>query len=239
MTAPVGLSQSRAATVAGAMYLITMATAVFDEIVVKGGLIVSGDATATATNIVAHELRFRLGLAASLLTSLGVTVLVWALYVLLRPVNKDLALLAAVIRWAENAVSFVAVVFGMAALSYLGNASYLKAFADPQLHVLARMLLRAQGLGLNVTFVLLGVGSAIFAHLLLRSGYIPRALAGFGLFASVLLAASSLAAVVFPAVGPYQFSLMMPMGVYEVTLGTLLLVKGVRVTAPGPMPSSR
>ena len=67
---------------------------------------------------------------------------------------------------------------------------------------------------------------AVFAYLLLRSRYVPRALAGLGIVASLLLSAYSATSIVFPAVEPYWAVLMAPMFLYEVTLGFWLLLGG-------------
>jgi hypothetical protein len=215
------------------MYLLAMATGIFGESFVRGSLIVRGDAERTAQNIAASETLFRTGIATDLVTFTAVIVLAWALYVLLRPVDRNLALLALLLRLAEVAVHYTATVFSLAALVLLGDADYLHTFDSRQLHTLARVALSVQGAGLNLGFVLLGLGSAVFAYLLTRSGYVPRALAVLGIVASLLLASSSLAYVVVPAIGPYRLATMVPMFFYEVGLGFWLLVKG----ATSPMKS--
>src|SRR5207247_1824828 len=109
-------------------------------------------------------------------------VMVWALYVVVRPVGKNVALLAVLFRLAENAVLSMATVNSLVALRLLSGAEYLESFEVGQRQALARLALAAQGLAMNVGFVLLGLGSAVFAYLLLRSRYVPRALAGWGIF---------------------------------------------------------
>jgi hypothetical protein len=91
---PIEPSQQIAARIVGALYLIQMATAVFGEIFVRGKLIVRGDTAKTAENILASEGLFRLPIAGDLITYSGVIVLAWAFYVVVRPVDKNLALLA-------------------------------------------------------------------------------------------------------------------------------------------------
>jgi hypothetical protein len=228
-TAP-EVAQARAAKLAGAMYLASMATGIFGESFVRGSLIVRGDATQTAEHILGSERLFRIGIATDLAAFTGVVVLTWALYVLLRPVNRDLALLAVLLRLSEVAIHYVATLFSLIALALLSGVDYLNTFEAKQLHTLARVALSAQGAGLNVGFVLLGLGSAVFAYLLLRSGYVPRVLAAWGVFSSLLLATSAVAFVVFPAVGPFRLGAMVPMFIYEVTLGLWLLLKGANIS---------
>src|SRR5207245_10497706 len=95
--------QRAAARIVGFLYVIQMAVAVFGESFVRGRLIVA-DAGKTAENIVASERLFRLSIAGDLFVYAGVLVLTWGLYVVLRPVNRNLALLAAFFRLVETAV---------------------------------------------------------------------------------------------------------------------------------------
>ena len=221
-------AQHTAAKVIGFLYLFQMATGIFGESFVRGQLVV-GDATKTAQNIIGAEWLFRLSITGDLVTYTGVIVLIWALYVVVRPVNKNLALLAVFFRLAENAVLCVATVSSLVALRLLSGADYLKTFEVSQLHSLAKLALSAQGLGMYVGFILLGLGSTVFAYLLLKSRYIPRALAAWGIFSSLVLAIVTLAIIVFPSLGNVMgLAYMAPMGIYEVGLGLWLLVKGIQ-----------
>jgi hypothetical protein len=226
-------AQNGIARLAGTMYLVTMATALFGEAYVRGSLLVSESAAQTAQNIIESKRLFRLGLATDLITFAGVAVLNWALYQLLRPIDNRLALLAAFFRLVELAVHFSAVVFGLVAVSFLSGGEYVNVFDARQLQGLAGFALRAQGAGLTIGFIPLGIGSAIFALLFLRSGYIPRLLAALGVIASLLLAAYALALVISPDATDFFYFAMVPMFAYEVTLGIWLLVKGVAVRPTG------
>ena len=170
---------------------------------------------------------FRIGLATDLLTFTAVVVLVWALYQLLRPVGRQLAVLAVLFRLVELSVHFGAVGFGVVALSLLGGGEYTRAFDAAQLNSLVGFSLRAQMAGLGLGFIPLGLGSAVFAVLLLRSGYVPRVLAGWGIFASLLLAAYSFGVILSPRTSDFFYLGMLPMLVYEVAVGAWLLFKGV------------
>lgn len=218
------------ARIAGAMYLITMATALFGEGYVRGSLLVSESASQTAQNIIDSRSLFRLGLATDLITFTGVVVLVWSLHQLLRPVNTRLALLAAFFRLVELGVHFSAVAFGLAAASLLGGGEYVKAFNAEQLAGLAGLALRAQGAGLTIGFIPLGIGSAIFSWLLFQSAYVPRVLAAWGIVASLLLALYALAWVITPSTTDFFYVAMLPMFIYEVGLGLWLVVKGARTS---------
>lgn len=207
------------------MYLLTMATALFGEAYVRGSILVGDSAAQTARNLVELDQLFRIGLATDLLTFCGVVVLVWALYQLLRPTDGRLAVLAVCFRLIELGVHFSAVGLGLVALSLLGGGEYTRGFDAAQLHGLAGFAIRAQMTGLSLGFIPLGLGSAVFALLLLRSGVVPRLLAAWGIFASLLLAAYSFGLVLSPSTSDFFYVGMLPMFVYEVSVGAWLLFK--------------
>lgn len=206
-----------------------MALAIFGETFVRNRLIVPRDAVQTAANIAASEHLFRFSLAGDLVIYASVVVLFWGIYIILKPVNKDVALLAAFFRIVEQAVLAVTTMTGFIALRLLGSADYLRVIDTAELQVLARVFLGMYGTGLSIGFVFLGLGSAVFSYVWLKASYIPRGLAWLGIVASLLLSVMSLVTIVFPRV--YEvlgMSYMMPMGLYEVGLGLWLIFKGLR-----------
>jgi hypothetical protein len=198
--------QQRAARLAGAMYLIQMATGVFTQIYARGSLIVRGDPTQTARNIIDSEGLFRIGIASDLVTYIAVLIATWALFVLLRSVNRNLAVLAVLFRLMELAIHFNATVDSLGVLRVLSGAPYLKSLDGNQLHSMAQLALSVQGEAMNMGFILLGLGSAVFAYLLFKSRFIPRLISGWGVFASVLIAAYALSTIVLPNAGALQIS---------------------------------
>jgi hypothetical protein len=231
-------AQHRAAKVVGFLYLIQMALAVFGESFVRGRLIVQ-DAGQTAANIAGSERLFRLSLAGDLMIYASVVVLFWGIYIILKPVNKDVALLGAFFRLIEQAILAVTIFFGFIALRLLSVPEYLRVVDTAQLQALARLFLGVYGIGLSIGFVFLGFGSAVFSYVWLQSRYIPRALAGWGIFASLVLATVSLATMIFPRVyAVLGMSYMMPMGIYEIGLGFWLLIKGLKAPSSASQPPS-
>jgi uncharacterized membrane protein (GlpM family) len=226
-------SQRRAARVIGFTYLLAMASAIVG-FYIRGHLTVAGNAAETAHNIMASERLFRVGIASDVVTFVTDIVLITALYVVLKPVNRNLALLATFWRLMETAVLLVVTLNGFEVLRFLSGADYLGAFEADRLQALARLSLVAYGTGYNVGFVFLGLGSAVFCYLWLRSDYIPRALAALGLLASLVMATCNFAFIVLPSlektIGP---GYMAPMGIFEVTMGFWLLLKGL-----GPSPTA-
>jgi hypothetical protein len=225
--------QRNAAKVVGIIYLVAMATSMFAELYLRGPLIVGGDAVQTAINIAASERLFRISSVIHLITFASDAALAVALYVILRPVNRNLALLAAFWRLADCAILAVAVLNDFVALRFLGDAAYLQAFDPKQLQVLARVFIGVGAAGYQIGFVFLGLGSTLFCYLWLKSRYVPRALAAWGIFASLVLAFGTLLILIFPAIGAaVGLSYMAPMFFLEVGLGLWLLIKGLRPPAP-------
>ena len=233
MTEPDAI-QRRWARVVGFSYLFALVPSIFAEFYVSGRLIVSGNAIATAQNIIAHERLFRLGIASNLLVFAADVVLVTALYIVLERVNRRLALVATFFRLIETTILFVAVLNDFYVLRLLSGASYLTTLSPDVLAALARVSIGAHGSAYNVALLLFGFGSPVFCYLWLRSGYIPKPLAVWGLLASVWIGICSFTFVVFPdlkqmiTVGYYGG----PIFFFELTIGLWLLFKGVRQGTP-------
>jgi hypothetical protein len=223
------------ARVVGSIYLSAMALGIFSQVFVLGRIVVPGDAATTANNILASQGLFRLGIAVDVITFVSDVVIAWAFYELLKPVDKSLALLGAFLRIADGSILAVTTFNGLITLRFLSGVEYLHVFEAGQLQSLARLFISARGLGFDVGFVFLGLGSTVFAFLLLKSCYVPRALAGWGIFASLALAIGSLAVILFPwFAANASMTYMVPMFFYEVPLGLWFLVKGVQApTAKG------
>lgn len=225
---PIEPAQRTAAKIVGFLYLFTNATSIFG-FCARGSLFVRGDAVQTVKNIAASERLYRISIVSDLLTFACVIILVSALYVVLKPINRNVALLALFWRLAENFILAVVTLSAFSALALLGGADYLRAFEEKQLQALVYMFaVRVYGIGFNIGFVFLGLGSTVFSYLWLKSRYIPQALAAWGIFSSLVLAIVTLAVMVFPGLSALGLSYMMPMGIYEVGLGLWLLVKGIQ-----------
>jgi hypothetical protein len=223
-------SQRKAARVVGLSYLLAIPPALFSGIYVASQLAGNVSASQAAQWLMAHQRLFRLGIASDLLAFTIDIALVTALYIVLRPVNRSLALFAAFCRVIETALFFAVTLRYFDMLGLVSGADYLRGFQAEQLQGLARLAISAHNSGYNVGLVLAGLGSTVFCYLWLESGYIPRALAAFGIFASALLAVCTFTYVIFPeyakivTVGFYGG----PIFLFELAIGILLTFRGVR-----------
>ena len=222
-------SQRTAARIAGLAFPISFFTVVAVNFGVFAGLIVDGNPAETARNILAHETLFRLGMAGNVVYCVGTIVLLTALYVILRPVSQNLALLATFGRLIHG-LSWLLVTLNLfTALRLLTDENYSTAFGPDQLSALARLYLSGYD-GYYVGLLFWGLGGIAGSYLWFKSNYIPRALAVFGVISSAWCAACTFVYYISPgfadAVNLWWFD--SPMAVFELVLSFWLLFKGLR-----------
>lgn len=219
------------ARVGGMLYLFIIVVALFGEVFVRGSLIVPRDPAATANNILGSEMLFRVGLTGEMLTCVCDVALAMILYILLRPVNRSLALLAAFFRLTFVGIYGVAKLFEIGALATLGGADYLRAFEPQQLQDLAYVFLRVQSLGYGASLLFFGFCCVVFGYLIHQSGYLPRILGSLLMIGGVGYVVFSLAQMLAPAfAAKYLFPwAILPAFPAELGLALWLTVKGVHV----------
>ena len=216
------------ARVAGAAYLVITIVAVLYGALVESKLIVSGNDAATVNNILAHESLFRVGIVLVLMIYVSVVVASWALYVILRTVHKNLALLALLLRSAEAIVGAATVLLSFAVLYVLEGSGSSNAFEPEQLQVLAGRFIDVRTAGLDIVLVFIGLGATVFCVLLFRSRYIPKPLAAWGIFTYVSMLGLALVSILFPTHPLMLANVLYGAGaLFELVLGLWLLFKGV------------
>ncbi len=166
----------KAARVAGAIYLSMVFVGPFSLIYVPRKLIVSGNATATAANILAHETLFRLGIVADLIGALIFILVAMALYRLLSGVSTTLASHMVALVLVSAGVGFLNVLNHIAALILVRGADFLAVFDKPQREALAMLFLRLYGQGIVINEIFWGLWLLPFGLLVMRSGFLPRIL---------------------------------------------------------------
>ena len=232
-TSTIDQSQRTAAKVAGFSSLFSMAIVVFANYALLNPLIVPGNAAETARNIMAREIQFRITATCFLTYSAGVVVLLTALYVILKPVNRGLALIGAFFRLVFALLWLLAPLNMLSTLRLLGSTSYLQVFEPDRLQVLARLHLAANFDAYYVGLPFFGLAATVCSYLWLKSGYIPKGLAAFGVISSVWCVICAFVFLIFPhfnkIVNDYWFD--SPMTIFEMILSFWLLFKGLR--SPG------
>lgn len=176
------------ARIAGVLFLVSMVAGGFGEGYVPSKLIVSADAAATVANLRNFDLLYRLGFACFLIESLCDTALALILYVLLKPVSKELSLLAAFFGLMATASFAFAELFYFAPLLILKSPGYLQNFSPDQVNSLALLSLKFYGFAGMVFTAYYGMAWMVRAYLMFRSGYLPKflgvlmAVGGIGFF---------------------------------------------------------
>jgi hypothetical protein len=222
----------RYARVAGVLLLVSLVAGGFGEFYVPSKLIVGGNAAATAANIKTFDSLFRLGFAGYLLEAVSDIALNLIFYVLLRPVHKDLALLAVFFGLMGTALFAVAELFYFAVPLVLGGAGYLKSFSPAQLDTLALLSLRLYGYGGVIFTVFYGVAWVLRGYLIFRSGYLPKLLGALAVLGGAGFVIRNFALVLAPG---YAFGgLLLPMIATALALAFWLLVKGVDLSRWNP-----
>ena len=219
MTSP----QARA-RIAGVFYLLTILTGVF-ALFVSRRLVVSGDAVATAGNILAHQSSYRLGFAANFVATACYVVVTALLYNVLKPVNRDLSLVAALL-------SIVGCVSGsvgaLAPLVVLGGAQYLSVFKVEQLQAMALMFLELDAQAYNGAMVFFGFYCLVVGYLVFRSAFLPRILGILMAIAGLCWLTHSFASFLSPPLAHSLSAYILVPGLFgEGSLTLWLLVAGV------------
>lgn len=231
-TTVISESQRKAATIAGLAYPLSFVTVVSVFFGIFSRLIVAGDPAQTARNILAHERLFRIGIAGDMVYCVGVVVVLAALYVILKPVDQYLALVVAFSRLIHGFTYLLVTINLFTALRLLSGPDFTRAFGADQLAVVARLYLS----GFDQYYVGLlfwALGATVGSWLWLKSGYIPKAMAAFGILSSAWCVFCTMALLIYPGfrgvVNWWWYD--SPMGLYELTLSFWLFFKGLRPPA--------
>lgn len=223
-----GASSRLLSRIGGILYLYIIVAALFGEMYVRDRLIVPGDAAATASNILDSETLFRVSVAGELITCLCDVALAGILYVLFRPVSRNVSLLAAANRLTFAGVYCVSKFFLVAALILLDGSDYLQALDPGELSALAYASLRMHGFGYGISLAFFGVHCGLLGWLVYRSGYAPRAIGVLLVIGGVGYLAHSVTQTLSPATAGSLFPwIILPAFPAELGLTLWLLLRRV------------
>jgi len=219
------------ARICGVLYVYILVAGTFAGLFVRAKLVVSRDAAATAANIMTGESLFRLGFSAELLHLACDVAVAMLLYALLRPVDRNIALLAAFMRLASDLILATASLSHFAALHLLAGSDYLKTFQPDQLQSLALLAMKLHGDGYAISLMFFGFACGSLGYLISRSGYLPRTIGALMAVAGACYLVNSFTHFLHPATGAALFNagILLPCFVAELSLTLWLLVKGVNV----------
>jgi hypothetical protein len=169
------LSPRKTARMTGLFYLIFILTTVLATYI-RERFIVSGDAVATAINIMSSPGLFRVGFVTELVSAVFFVLAAWALYVLLKPVNKNLALLFLLLNLGGVVVECLNALNLFAALQILSGTNYLNVFQTGQLQAMAMSSLNLYTNGFLIAQIFFSAWLLPLGYLVYKSRFLPRLL---------------------------------------------------------------
>jgi hypothetical protein len=228
MSASAERSLQRYARLAGFLYLFVIAAGVL-PMALTSGMFVPDNFVLTAEGVAASELAYRAAMTSLIVASLSAVFLAAAFYALLKSVDANLALFAFAFRVAEATLGGVGVIIRLVAF---GNyASAAAGPGAPARAVASALLSSGYVASLSLGIVYFSVSSILFFYLLLKSGYVPRALAWLGIAGSIASLLLGFAYVLFPSLATaLEMAGFAPIAVAEVGTGLWLLIRGADLT---------
>jgi uncharacterized protein DUF4386 len=225
MTSAESIIAQRYARVAGVLILLSLVFGGWGEAYVPSKLVVSGDAAATARNILSSPLLFRSGFAAYLVEAVCDVTLALVFYYLLKPVDRRLALLSAFFGIVATVTYAFAECFYFAPSLILSGAEYLKPFSAEQLNSLALLSMKLFNAIAGIFLGFYGLATAVRGYLIYRSGYLPRTLGILFVVGGVSFVIDNVAIVLAPAYSSQLLLVLMaPAGI---AMMLWLLVRGL------------
>jgi hypothetical protein len=218
-------SGSKTARISGLLYLIGSVTGVFG-ILFGPSLVAPGDAAATARKILASEPLFRLSIVSALLDQIIFIFVALALYQLLKVVNRNIAVLMAILLLISIPIAMLDELNNLAVLFLLSGADSLKVFTAAQLDGLVPLFLNLHVLGLHIAFLVGAPWFFAMGYLVFTSGFLPRIFGILLIINGLAYVITSFAALLAPDL---NVNLVMFTGWVEVVFALWLLIRGVNV----------
>lgn len=207
----------------GAAFLLQAVASAVAGLILLRPLIVSGNIIASMTNMANNVLQVRAGIMFDMITAIGLVILSALLFIILKKQNMQIALVALGLRLVEVALMAVSRIetFSLLRTSQAsiteGHPAYLQ--------TLGNLAYESQEFAYSLSMVFFTLGGTLFYYLLFKSGYVPKALAIFGLIAAPLALIGELFGLFGIAVPLILFLPNLP---FELTIGLWLLVKGIK-----------
>ena len=225
---------------AGLLYVLMSVPGFFALIYVPSKLIVHGNATATANNIAASEMLFRLGIACNLISQAGFVFVALALYDLLKGVNQRQASVMVVLIVVSIPIAFLNELNAVAALVLVRGADFLSIFEKPQRDTLAMLFLNLHSYGFDVAGLFWGLWLFPLGLLVYRSGFLPRILGILLMLNGFTYPVNSLTSLLLPQYEHIVSQWMTPLSFGELLFMFWLLIKGANANSlAGPASTIR
>ena len=219
----------RNARIAGVLYLVIAAAAIVAHMYVPSSLIVPGDAATTTSNIAASESLFRLGIAGEFVVLLSEVALSVLLYVLLKPVNNTISLLAMASRLVMTTIHGLNLLNSYIVLMLVSGTGPALAFEGTQTNALVSLFLEAHGYGFTIGILFLTIHVFALGYLILRSGYFPKALGYLFLAAGLGYLIDSAGILLFSGYETTPIYIALPIMVSELAFPLWPVIRGLNL----------
>lgn len=223
------LSRRKAVTYLRVLYPVWIVLGLFSLLYVPSKLVVPGDAAATASNIMANELLFNLGILGSLLTQLLHILFVLVFFELFKSVSKNQAGLIVVLGLAGVPIAMLNELNHVAALSVLSGADYLSAFTAEQLQSVMMFFLHLNELGVQIASIFWGLWLLPIGTLTYASKYFPKLVGHFLIAAGLGYLLGSLGHLLFPDTESIFFQITDILTFGELLFALWVVVRGARL----------
>lgn len=217
---------------AGFLYVVISIVGVFAMDYVPGKVIVHGDAAATANNVEAHEMLFRLGIAGELVGQAGFIFVALALYDLFKGINRRLASLMVILIVVSIPIAFVNELNSFATLVLVRGADFLSEFDKPKREGLAMLFVNLHGRGFVICEMFWGLWLFPLALLVYQSRFLPRFLGIWLALAGFAWVTLSLTSTLLPFYQDRVNTYLQPALIGEIVFMFWLLIKGAKPQTP-------
>ena len=214
------------AKIAGYLFLFNLLMPTLGYVFVQSELFSLNDPILTSAQIMTNEKVFRLGVLSEFILSLGLIILGYSLYVILKSVNIFLSGIALFLKITEATLMATVSLLSFLALQIITGSEEL--LLDNK--SLAGIILVNHGTLNSIPMLFLGVEMVIFNFLFYVSEMIPKWISATGIFAFILILTYSICSIVEPKWAFIVFTL--PSFIYELIIGSWLIVKGVSFKDP-------
>jgi len=220
------ISIKNSAIIAGIGLLLMAIIAPIANFTITQKLIDYNDAAKTVGNIVASNGLFRIGICLFLIVALLDIVVAWALYVFLKPINRQLSLLTAWLRIVYATILIAVLIYLLNVLALLNGAEYLSGFSTAQLNSQVMISLNMFTHGWEFGLIIFGFHLLILGYLIHKAGYMRKILGSLILLASLGYLIDGFGKLLLT---DYSISISMFTFIGEVVLIFWLLIKGRKI----------